>query len=298
MLFLTTGVAALIWSIIGIIRKKYFNQYDIHEDLMVVAMAWGTGLSALIFGVLILGLPEIKPDYWYAFIVSVGLNFFIQYLGTKALKLEDISIVSPLSTTTPIFLILTSAIILGEYPTFWGKLGIFLSGVGAYIIYLRGPNVEYPAWIPGKISFYLGPWLRLYNSKGARLALISAYFASMSIPFDKVAVINSNPAISQGFAYLTIGTGLYFWSKLNNRWNNLNKIHFKKIFLLGCIGGFASILNASAFYYGIAPYVGALKRVQVIWTVALAIIFLKEKHGSLKIIGSIILILGAILMAF
>lgn len=197
---------------------------------------------------------------------------------------------------------------LGEWPTFYGRIGIGFIAFGAYILRLEKSKVELPDKIKrivpvnlhDSVKFYLGPWIRLLSSKGAKLALLMAYLGAIAINFDKLAVLASSPMVANGGVYLIVATFVYIWSKIRGVWdNNFDPSAFKRIFMTGFfLMGMSEILMAMGFYYGIVPYVASLKRTQILWTVMLSSLLLKEKNFLYRIVGASIIFIGTVLIAF
>lgn len=306
MLFFLVGVGAFLWGITRILKKYYLRDHDVSIDVMIVGTMLGVSIFAFLAQFVWLGVPKISAGFWGAFIVTAFINIGIQYWGVKALKLEDVSIVAALQGMTPIFVIMTSWLLLKEFPTRYGLIGIGLIALGAYILNLKGLDVKLPAklqqvlphWLHQYIESYGLPWLRLFSSKGARLALLTAFLGSIALNFDKLAVLNSSPMMLTGGKFLIIGGIVYLNSKISGRWKQLDKSCFWPIFGVGLLLGLASVLMDSGFLYGIVPYVGALKRTGIIWTVLFASVFLGEKYLGFRLGAAAIILIGVFLVAF
>src|SRR3989344_2338868 len=105
------------------------NPYILGSAQFVIA---GILLAAI---VLLTGVPDIGSGFVIAVIGTVLLNTVAVGLHFKAIKLGDISIVSPLLSFTPIFAIATSFVMLGELPTALGLSGLILIVIGSYILH-------------------------------------------------------------------------------------------------------------------------------------------------------------------
>lgn len=306
MLFLLVGTGAFLWGITNILKKYYLRDHDVSVDVVVVGTTLGVSVFAFLAQFVWLGVPKISAGFWGVFAVTAFLNIGIQYWEVKALKLEDVSIVAALQGMTPMFVIMTSWILLKEFPTPYGLVGIGFIVLGTYILNLKGSDVKLPAklqqvlphWLHQRIGLYGLPWLRLFSSRGARLAFFTAFLGSISLNFDKLAVLNSNPMILTGSVFLTVASFVYLNSKISGRWKQLNKSCFWLLFGVGLLLGLAAVLMNSGFLYGIVPYVGALKRMQIIWTALLASIFLGEKYSGFRLGAAAIILIGIFLIAF
>ncbi|MBI2056287.1 MAG: DMT family transporter [Candidatus Sungbacteria bacterium] len=295
---------ALLHAISNIIKKKLLTQ-AVHEDFVTVVTMLGAACAGFSGSLIFYGTPNVQQGFWIPFAITAFLNVFIQYLNIKSLKLEDASIVVPLSSAMPMFAILMSYVILGEWPTAWGRVGIVLIGIGAYTLYLGGKPVALPKTMASVcpvrwqnfLAYWGGPWFRLFASKGARLALLVAYLGAISISFDKLGVLRSDPMFFTGSVFTIVACVVFFESMRRGVWQKLSKEMFWRVFMVGMMFGVAACMYNAGYYYGIAPYVGALKRTQILWTVLLAFLFLGEGYFRQRIIGSAVLFLGTILLS-
>lgn len=300
--FVLTG--AFFWSIGNVAKSYFLRKQKIHEDVVLVATMLGAAVFSFAAEGLIHGVPQVRKGFWIPFLINAVLNIGIQSGNIKALKLEDPSIVTSLSSSTPLFLIVMSQVILGEFPTPLAHAGIICISLGAYMIYLKGAQVELPAFaarvIPKQyhtsVIFWAGPWLRLWSSRGARLALGVAYLGAVALSFEKLVILNSSPMIYTGGAFMIVAAFTYIWSRQRGRWQSVEKTVFLQLFCLGLFIGLYTVLMNTGYYYGIAPAVGTLKRTQILWTVILAGIFLKEAHTPLRFVGAAIIFVGTTLI--
>ncbi len=306
LLFACVCGGAFIWGIVNVLKSHLLRDKEVHEDLVTVGVMLGATVTSFAIEFAWHGLPTVQMAFWAPFAITAALNIFIQYGQVKALKLEQASVVAPLASTMPLWVILASWLILGEYPTFWGKVGIVTVSVGAYVIALKGTPVELPLFgkriIPKRyqetVLFYTAPWIRLFSSRGAQIALGIACLGAISSNFDKLATLASSPMVFTGGAFLVVAVFVYGWSKATGTWDTLDKTYFGRVFTLGLIQGVATVLMNTGYFFGIVPYVGSLKRTQIFWTVMLAGLFLGESHMGIRLVSALIIFVGAALMAF
>lgn len=306
-LFLLVIGGAFLWSVTLIIQKHFLKEKKVGPEVMTVAVMLGAGLASFVFQLILVGIPKVSMNFWVPFAITAILNIVIQYGAIKAQALEDVSITSALGGLTPLFVVLTSWILLGEFPTTYGLLGIIVITLGVYTFNLKGGDIKLSARLQGiiperlhqSVLFYGAPLIRLFSSKGAILALLTAILASIALIFDKMAVLNSNPMIFTGGAFLVVAISVYGVSKATGNWKKLDKSHFWSLFATGLIFlGMATVLMNSGFFFGIVPYVGALKRIQIVFTVIFASIFLGEKYGALRLLSAAMIVIGILFLAF
>lgn len=137
----------------------------------------------------------------------------------------------------------------------------------------------------------------MFYSRGARFALFQAWLGAAAISFDKLATLNSSPMVFSGGAYLVVAVTTFIYSKISGRWNKADKRFFGSVIAIGLLVGVYTVLVNAGYYFSLAANVGSLKRLQIFFTAVLAWLILREKHGPLRVTGSIIIFLGAILIA-
>lgn len=293
LVYLLVCSGATLWGIYNVLQKKLFRDRNAPTEVSVVATMLGA--SAFLFGAQFVqfGSPHVSTLFWGFFALTSILNVGIIYGGNQALKMEDASIVSPLQGITPIFVILTSWIILKEFPTVWGLVGIATTVFGVYLLALKRSDVR-------SIKSFAAPWSRLLRSDGARLALATALLGSISLNFDKLVVLHSTQAMRGASVFLAVAVVVLCISVVRGQWQKLDKSCFLPLFGIGLLIGASNLLMdwGFVFAFGIVPYVGSLKRFQVIVTTILAGVFLHEGDWAFRIVASAIIFGGILLIAF
>ena len=89
---------------------------------------------------------------------------------------------------TPLFMVFTGYITLGESVSVWGGLGVISIVIGSYILNLRHG-----------IKGFWGPVKALISEKGSLLMLLVALFYSFASVIGKKAILHSSPLY---FSYL------------------------------------------------------------------------------------------------
>ncbi|MDX1411954.1 MAG: EamA family transporter, partial [Nitrospirales bacterium] len=69
--------------------------------------------------------PTIEPGYFLALAVGGSLNVVGMFQFMRALQASDLSLTIPFISFTPIFLLVTSPLLVGDVPTHQDILGIF-----------------------------------------------------------------------------------------------------------------------------------------------------------------------------
>lgn len=229
-------------------------------------------------------IPAITKGFWLAIFISGTLNIATAILYLKAIKLSDLSLVSPLATFTPLFLLITSPLIIGEFPSLFGLIGILLIVFGSYILNLKE-----------KKKGIFAPFKALLNNKGARLMLLVAFIWSITSNFDKIGLQNSSP-IFYGITvniFITIGiTPIVFIKSRKNIKQIQNNL--KSLIPVGILNGLMITFHMIAISMTLVAYLISIKRTSAVISVLLGSLIFKEKGLKERILGSILMILGVL----
>jgi drug/metabolite transporter (DMT)-like permease len=232
--------------------------------------------------------PLIGPDFWPALLItgtmlSVAIVFFF-----KAIEASDLSLSIPILSFTPMFLLVTSPLIVGEFPRPWGIVGMVLIVFGCYALFYH-PEQEN----------ILAPFKRLMKARGSRYMLLVAILYSIGGNIDKIGVRNSSPlmwSISLN-AFVSVLLGIMMSVKVKD----VEKQVRVNWLLLAAMGFFLAIMmmfQMNALKLAIVPYVIAIKRTSVILTSLWGVWFLKERAGWERALAVALMIMGVFVISF
>jgi drug/metabolite transporter (DMT)-like permease len=274
-----------------------------------------TGIGFTIGGILLfavsasLGFPVIGPEFFPAVAITVVLNICGLNLIFKALSSSDLSLSVPMLSFTPVFLIGTSYVLLHEVPSFFGFLGICIIVSGSYVLNISAGH-----------EHFLDPVRSMMRNRASWYMLLVAFLFAVSINFDKIALLNSDPFFGMALTVMSIGITfllLSAYSLMARRHYNtdLPPNPLKKseqqvtpawsvpqkqfVILTLLIGLFVAIEAASinvAYTLQIVPYVIAIKRLSIIFMVLYGTIVLSEGDISKRVTGATIMVLGAMII--
>jgi uncharacterized membrane protein len=243
-------------------------------------------LPFLIPFVFIFGIPHLGSNYLIALIIDGLLNVVTITLYMRAIKVSDLSITLPLLAFTPLFLLLTSPLILGEYPAPLGILGVMLIVFGSYLLNISKVN-----------DGLLGPFKALLKKKGPKLMLLVAFLFSITSNIDKIGVQNSSPifwAFSINvFVMLAIIPLIFF--KSEHDFSSI-KTDFKVLFPIGFFSALTIIFQMIAISLTLVAYVISIKRVSVVFGVLWGRFFFNETGIKERLSGTLVMVLGVVLI--
>lgn len=280
--------AAMLTSFNPILYKRMLKDAD------ALVVVWGVTLLALpLLGLLAFALTPQFPglDWLFALGVlgSAGLNAVAHLSSTRALKLTDVSLVTPLLIFSPVFTVLIAALFLGEIPSLFGIVGVGLILIGAYWLnYRQGADL-------------LAPLKPHAFTPAVTLVLLAGLLWAITPLFEKIAILHTDPQSPRFAAFVVdallasaltpavVARGKASIGKL--------LLHRRAFFLAGLIAGVAPVLGYTAFSLGFVGYVTTLFKLSTLMTMIWSFLFLKERGLKQRLPASIVMVIGAILLA-
>lgn len=288
--FIATVGAALIWSFTGIIAKDLMN----HDSSLVYSFLYT--VLALIFytPVFLYFLPtadiSIEVFALGAFIVSGFANIFGIMSYNYSIKLGELSRVIPFTKLNPVFTAIIAAIVLGEKMTPTRVTGILLVTLGSYKI------------LEEKNTGWKQPFRSFVKERAPKVAVLSALIFSFAAVADRYVTQIVQPEIYTFMIYLFMATGLTTYI-ITGRREVLTEIipdlktHRYKYAVTGIGAAVATYLIFYAFSQAPASRVIPVLQIQVLISVIAGVMLFGEDNLKQKLVGSVILIAGVILVA-
>jgi drug/metabolite transporter (DMT)-like permease len=242
--------------------------------------------SALLFLVsLARGAPAISPALIQPVLITGTINIIAAALVFLALRKTDLSLAVPLITFTLVFLAGTSFLVLGEVPTVAGMAGILLILLGAFCIQ-ASPGGARPLSPAGTARW-----------KGAGIMLLVAFLYSLSLPFDKAVVLASDAVSGSAVVNLFIGGAFGAIAIARGSWRQaLLSRALSAGLLLGLVLAGETIAINLAYMEQIVPYVIAVKRLSILFSVLVGGILFREGGLRWRIPGALVMLGGVALI--
>ncbi len=271
---------AFFESMKGVFSKKGLAKMDEY------VMAWSMRFFSLVITIpllLFFGIPDIGSLFLPFLVLNSMMQVFTTVLFMKAIKHSDLSIVSPMITFTPLFLLISSPLMLGEFPSTFGILGIVLIVLGSYMLNLKERH-----------HGLMAPFRALMSEKGPRYMLIVAVLFSITANIDKVGVLDSSPVM--WVVAVNLLTAALLTPMMLARKGRDFKKSLPYLVPVGIISGLSLMFQMTAITMTLVPYAISVKRTSVIMSVLFGGIIFKEKGVRERLLGAVIMVLGVILI--
>jgi drug/metabolite transporter (DMT)-like permease len=303
-------LGALALGAMNVLRSHLMKQHMLTEgeSRVVPYLIGGATCVVWFLGVgesfnLLTPSEPVPTIFWLALAASIAVNVFIQFATIRSYSLGEASLVAPIQALTP-GLIIFAAMVLGEIPSTLGYVGIALIAIGTYV-HARG-GVELRRYFePLFVWTLLRPYKTLsQNERALRWAYLSAIFGTVGLLGDATLARYGDVVLGYVIWFFVLGMVFLPWMEVR-RQEKLPPLGVRlrkyavPIVGQGILLGLGQVLFATAFRLAPVSYVGSLKRLAIMVTVMLAVIYLGEKtHASRRIITASIITAGAICLAF
>ena len=245
----------------------------------------GLGLIC-IFWALDVPWGELEPEFWiYSVLGGVSGALGNAFL-VKALQTGELSVLGPINSYKSVIGLVMGIFLLGELPNVWGLAGIGLIIYGSYFILDTADE---------KFS------LQLFRRKEIRYRLLALLLTAIEAVFDKKIILASSVGVAfiswcwfgGMFAFLL----LFFYRLRLDRKVALHISADWKLYasLLACMG-LMQLTTNYVFAHMPVGYALSLFQLSIVVSVWLGFTVFREKDIGRKIIGSLIMMAGSVLI--
>lgn len=281
--FFLVSLTAIFESFKDVFGKKSLEKID---EPVVACASMVCSTAFLIPALFITKIPSLDLWFWMALMISGTLNTVTTILYVKAIKTSDLSITMPMITFTPLFLLITSPIIVGEYANIFDLSGILLIILGSYTLNLKQ-----------KQRGYLAPFQALLTETGPKLMLCVAFIWSITSNIDKIGV-NHSSATFWPFAlygFMAIALLPMMLMKIRHPWKQI-KSNFRILSYIGFFNALAITFQMLALTLTFVSHVIAVKRTSALMSVFLGHLIFQEKGMKERLAGAAIMLTGVLLI--
>lgn len=232
--------------------------------------------------------PKLNSDFYKAFAFALPLEIIALVWYIKALRISPLSLTLPFLAITPVFLIFTSYIIVGEKVSLWGSIGIIFLAFGIYAMNIHEMR-----------RGIIEPFKAIQKEKGSVLMISVALIYSITASLGKVAVENSSPLFF-GITYYIVLTAVFaplaLWMGRSDLKSFISEKRFKDLFLPGFFSAIMVASHMLAISLAKVAYVISVKRTSLIIGVIYGYLFFREKNIKERLLGATLMFIGFVII--
>lgn len=279
-----------VWSAISTFLVKSLTKKISYLPLLYILFVFNIPFTFFLL-LFLGGIPKVTPYFYLYTGASAILDTIAFICSFLAISKSQLSIISPISSFTPVFTTFIAAVTLNEIPTSTNKIiGILFVVFGAYL--LNVADIKQGVMMPFK---------RLFSNTGVKLSLLSYFIWSITPIFQKKAIFETQPQIplfASFFGALLVFVFLTpFAFKKALKYKKEIKFNLKWFIILGIGGAFAQAAAFAAFSLVFLGYSTSVFRLSTLFIIIIGGVFLKEERIKERLLGGIVMLLGTVLIA-
>jgi drug/metabolite transporter (DMT)-like permease len=219
-------------------------------------------------------------------VLDVALITIVMWLYFRALQISPLSMCIPFLAFTPVFLIPTTYVILGQKPQPIKLLGVALIVVGSLVMHRQLFSVG-----------WLAPVKAVVEYKGSRYMLMVALIFSLTNPLDAKLVAMSD-VYTEACAY---GLGLCISFYLLSRMQRCDfaaaaRGNFRWITLAGLCDAVSLLFQLASYAFLAVVITVSIKRAGIVLAVLAGWLFFREKEITDKVIAASVMFSGVLIL--
>jgi len=219
-------------------------------------------------------------------VLDVSLITIVMWLYFRALQISPLSMCIPFLAFTPVFLIPTSYILLGQKPQPIKLLGVVLIVIGSLAMHRTLFAVGWSAPIKAVIS-----------EKGSRYMLLVALIFSLTNPLDKKLVDMSDVYVEAASYGIGLVISFYLLARSQRAdFAAAARGNFKWIALAGTFDAVSLLFQLAAYTYLSVVITVSIKRAGIVLSVFAGWLFFRERGITDKVIASTVMFCGVLIL--
>jgi drug/metabolite transporter (DMT)-like permease len=219
-------------------------------------------------------------------VLDVSLITIVMWLYFRALQISPLSMCIPFLAFTPVFLIPTSYLLLGQAPQPIKLLGVVLIVVGSLAMHRTLFAIGWTAPIKAVIK-----------EKGSRYMLLVALIFSFTNPLDKKLVDLSDVYVEAASYGLGLVLSFYLLARSRNAdFAAAARGNVKWIALAGIFDAVSLLFQLASYAYLSIVITVSIKRAGIVLSVFAGWLFFRERGITDKVIASTVMFAGVLIL--
>lgn len=257
-------------------------------DERVVAWVRLLFASPFLIGLLtVVTIPPLDLTFWGTILLLLPLELTALVLYIRAIKVSPLSLTIPFLSMTPVFIMLTGWLMLGEHVDATGAAGIGFIVIGAYLLH---SHILHEGWC--------APLFAIQKEKGSRLMILVAFLYSITSNLGKVAILHSSPP-AFSIIYILILTVAFapvvFW-KSRQHLPQL-RAHLFPFLAIGFFETIMILFHTMAIVLTEVAYMIAVKRTSLLFSMIYGHLFFREPHLRRRLFAGLLMMAGVALIS-
>lgn len=271
------------------VTKGWLKNYSATELTLIRFFIAGLLVSPLLLSE---PFPALPSEFWAWIAVLVPLEILAMLLYMQAIRDHPLALTLPYLAFTPVFVVLTGYLILGERVSAQGLTGVLLVVCGAWFL-----NAEQTR--PGDWRSWAAPFGAVFRNGGSRLMLGVAVLYSLTSVLGKGAIQYMPPKLFGPFYFALIGVLTLIVFSIAKP-SILVGIWRRPVAVLatGLLTGVMLVTHFIALAQTEVAYMIAVKRTSLLFAILYGALFFGERRLALHFFAGSLMVAGVALIAW
>ncbi len=278
-------VVYALMSALGVATSDAFAKMAMKKaninELFIIWLRYIFAAAFLLPFLFTVKIPHLSTRFFLWHIVWIPAESLGLYLSLKALRISPISLVGPIMALSPLFILFIGWLLLGEVPSAGKVPGILLIIFGSFVLGTGQTRI---------------PFGRMIHEKGAWLMTATAFLYSITSVAGKGMVLESGP-IFFGIYYAVVMLIVFTPFGLANMSGSNLKAAVPELLAAGLAFAITIVSHMMAVKDANVAYMIAIKRLSGVFSVMWGAILFKEQEIGNRLLGAIIMVIGAFIIA-
>ena len=266
--------------------KKYFSTYT---GLTILLIRFSLPGLLLLPYTIYSGLPDVPVNFWYLIAILVPLEIIAMWFYILSIRDTPLHLSLPYLSFTPVFVMLTGYLFLGETVSWDGALGIMLIVSGAYVLNIDRVDHDW--------KNLFAPIAAIFKLRGSVLMLLAAMIYSITGVLSKKAMLFTEAKTFGALYFSIIGVTTLIIILITqprivkNLW-----IKPRASLLVGVFMGIMVITHFVAIELVEVAYMISVKRTSMIFAMLIGAWMFRDMNFRQHLPAGLIMLTGVILI--
>ena len=272
--------------IVNLFQKKLTNR-EVSPEIIVSASYLFFVLLSIPFFIYLRPF-DLPADFWLYITLLGVVDIFGNMFLVQSLRTIDLSVFGPLNSYKPVFALIFSIFFLREIPSIVGLIGVLIIIAGSYFLGYR-PGIK------------RNGFREFITNKGIIYRFLAIALTSIAAVFSKKTILLSSPLITfMYWSVIGLPISIIFLFKARTDWKKeIVKVRkqyqlFTLLFLSFLGLQLFTLLTFEKVFVG---YSLALFQLSAVVSVFFGFHFFKESNLKYRLIGAMVMVFGALLIA-
>jgi drug/metabolite transporter (DMT)-like permease len=284
MWFLFALLGAMLTTVSDVLIKRAAARLPAHI-VGLATMIYSLPLLCAVIPLAPASVPGMK--FWIVIAIMVPFELAAMFLYIRGITVSPLSLTVPFMSFTPVLLVLTAPLVLGEHIGAAGVAGIAAVAAGAYLMNIGGIR-----------RGLLEPFKAVFREKGPPMMLAAAAMYALTSALAKKGIMISGPYLFQAVYIACLAAVLAAGVVLAGRPLGPVLSNWRTLAPIGLVLGAAAIAMNISFVMAPVAYAIAVKRLSLLFGVVAGRLVFNEADFTGRITGAALMLAGVIFLAF